>query len=387
MEPSRTSRQVIPLVPDPLASSVPLFDPNQLPLRTWCEGSREDAVTGLVAFPDFHSDIPRCLAAALEAGQLVALAIGDVDGLKDHVEHTNSTNPTSYGHLAGNEVMATVGATTREWFREQPFDSGCAATFGGDEVILAAIVDDAAQFHQALGILRDRLGAVLPVTVSFALMFVTAADLPATRERSWKHAFTDALLATVDRTLFMHKAARRAGGGQGGVIAVTRPPLVSDADTAAPDPLALLPLPAASDVVHVVARPERIGGRDFLLLPCRGPVGQRGAHLRVTFPTGSSKAVVAYALRGQAMVPYAAVTDRVSGVPLTVQGVRDRTPRSVPEDLAAALERAGLDWSAVPAHEQAQILHLITEAGTAEVRTGRVTAAVDAVAARKGAAR
>ncbi|MEU6406249.1 hypothetical protein [Streptomyces sp. NPDC046985] len=58
----------------------------------------------------------------------------------------------------------------------------------------------------------------------------------------------------------------------------------------------------------------------------------------------------------------------------------------MPEDLAAALERAGLNWSAVPAHEQAQILHLITEAGTTEIRAGRVTAAVAAVAARTGTA-
>ncbi|MFD8749354.1 DDE-type integrase/transposase/recombinase, partial [Streptomyces sp. NPDC059616] len=217
--------------------------------------------------------------------------------------------------------------------------------------------------------------------------FAQVCDLPAERERSWKHDFTNTLLAAVDRTLFTHKAARRAGGGQGGVIAVTRPPLLSESDQAGSDPLVLLPLPAAADIVHVVARPDRIGGRDFLLLPCRGPVGQRGAQLRVTFPTGSAKTVVAYALRGQAAVPYVAVTDGVIGVPLTVQGVRDHTPRSVPEALAAALERAGLDWMAVPAHEQAQILHLITEAGSKDIRAGRVTAAVDAVAARNGTSR
>lgn len=39
--------------------SVPLFDPSSMPLRHWCAGSREDAVTGLVAFPDFHSHLPR----------------------------------------------------------------------------------------------------------------------------------------------------------------------------------------------------------------------------------------------------------------------------------------------------------------------------------------
>ncbi|MFK0179624.1 hypothetical protein ACIQVR_27060 [Streptomyces xanthochromogenes] len=362
---------------------MPLFDPSQMPLRTWCAGSREDAVTGLVAFPDFHSSIPRCLADALAGGRLVALAIGDVDGLKDHVERTNSTDPASYGHLAGNQVMATVGATTRAWFHEQPFDSGCAATFGGDEVILAAAVDDAAQFHRALMVLRDRLGAALPVTVSIALMFVTAADRPAERPQGWKHRFADSLLAEVDRTLFLHKAVGRAGRAQGGRIAVTRPLWTATSHPAVPDPLTLLPLPGACDVMHVVARPERVGGRGFLLLPCHGPVGQRGARLRVTFPDDASKTVVAYALRGQAAVPYVTVSDEVTGIAVSIQGVRDRAPRSLPQDLADALERAGLDWAAVPGHEQAQILHLVTEAHAPEVRAGRITAAVDAVAARK----
>ncbi|MYQ47994.1 hypothetical protein GTW40_23580, partial [Streptomyces sp. SID4985] len=115
-----------------------------------------------------------------------------------------------------------------------------------------------------------------------------------------------------------------------------------------------------------MARPARAVGRDFLLLPCRGPIGQRGTRLRVTFPTGTSKTFVTYALRGQAAVPYTAVATGVTRVPLPVQVVRDRTPHSVPLDLAAALERAGLDWTAVPAHEQAQILQLIKEAGTLE---------------------
>ncbi|MFD8912763.1 hypothetical protein [Streptomyces sp. NPDC059575] len=384
MEPSRTPRSATPSVHTPLTPSVPLFDASQLPLRTWCEGSREDAVTGLVAFPDFHSHIPRCLAAALDRGRLVALAIGDVDGLKDHVERTNSTNPSSYGHLAGNEVMATVGATTRAWFHEQSFDSGCAATFGGDEMILAAVVEDADQFHQALGTLRDRLSAALPVTVSFALAFVVGSDLPSERDRGWNHRFTNLLLATVDRTLFTHKAARRAGGSEGGIIAVTRPPQPQEPAEAGTGPSPLLPLPVGTEIMRVMASPARVGSRDFLLLPCRGPAGQRGTRLRVTFPTGTSKTVVAYALRGQAAVPYTAVATGVTGVPLTVQAVRDRTPRSVPLDLATALERAGLDWTAVPAHEQAQILQLIKEAGSLEIRAGRITAAVDAVAARKG---
>lgn len=178
-----------------LSSSVPLFDAARLPLRSWCSGSREDPLTGLIAFPDFHSHLPRELAATLTGGGLVALAIGDVDGLKEHVESANATDPDCYGHLAGNRVMARLGATTRDWFHEQSWAAGCAATFGGDEVIVAAAIDDPAAFHRAIGDLRDRLAAVLPTPVSFALTITGGAHLPAqTDGNGWKHAFTDRLL-------------------------------------------------------------------------------------------------------------------------------------------------------------------------------------------------
>ncbi|MFC5800757.1 hypothetical protein [Streptomyces formicae] len=366
----------------PLACSVPLFDPARLPLKSWCYGSREDAVTGLVAFPDFHSHIPRALAAALAAGHLVALAIGDVDGLKDHVEKTNATDPDCYGHLAGNKVMACLGATTRTWFHQQSFTAGCAATFGGDEVIIAAAVDDAPSFHRALAALRDRLAAELPVRVSFAMTFACGEDLPEGRDGSaWKHAFTDGLLSTVDRCLFTHKAARRASSGEGGIIAVTQPPPHGLA-TPARDPRALLSLPTGSDTLHVHARPARIGKRDMLLLPCTGPAGLRGKRLRVTYPTGTARTVAAIALHGQAAIPHTAVHHDGIGVPLTLHSVRDRSTRGVPGDLAAALERAGLDWAVLPTHEQAQALHLITESSTPEIRTARITAVVDGLSTR-----
>ncbi|MFJ4774603.1 hypothetical protein ACIP88_36785 [Streptomyces uncialis] len=366
---------------DQLARSVPFFDSARLPLRTWCEGSREDAVTGLVAFPDFHSNVPRALASALGAGNLVGLAIGDVDGLKDHVEKANATSADCYGHLAGNKVMARLGAVTRTWFHRQPFTAGCAATFGGDEVIVAAVVPDAPSFHRAVAELRDRLAAELPVLVSFALALVSPADLPQDREGSaWKHAFTDGLLSTVDRCLFTHKAARRARGGEGGIIAVTQPPPNPPGDRER-DPHALLPLPGSDEVLHVLARPARVGTRDMLLLPCTGPAGLRGRRLRVTHPTGTARTVAAVALRGQAAIPYASVRDDVPGVPLAVQGVRDPSARSVPDDLAEALALALLDWTVLPAPEQAQALHLITEASSPGIRTARITAVVDALSA------
>ncbi|MFI0818577.1 GGDEF domain-containing protein [Streptomyces sp. NPDC021098] len=381
MDPTRTPCPKAP-AHDPLASSVPLFDPVQLPLRDWCAGSREDAVTGLVAFPDFHSHIPRALAAALTSGALVGLAIGDVDGLKDHVEQANATDPGCYGHLAGNKVMARLGAVTREWFRTQPWEAGCVATFGGDEVIIAAALDNASAFHRAVAALRDRLADELPVRVSFALTFASAEHLPTEcGSGGWKHVFTDQLLAAVDRCLFTHKATRRASGGEGGVIAVTQPPSHSPT-TRLQDHRTLVPLPVGTETLHVLARPAGAGTRGMLLLPCTGPVGLRGKRLRVTFSDGTARTGVAVSLRGQAGIPHDTAGLKGPGIPLVLQPIREKSVRGVPDDLATTLERAGLDWSVLPAHEQAQMLHLITESATSDIRTARITAVIDAVATR-----
>lgn len=377
-----------PLTSDPLVSSVPLFDPEQLPLRDWCTGSREDAVTGLIAFPDFHSQIPRALATALADGSVVGLAIGDVDGLKGHVEQANATEPDSYGHLAGNKVMARLGTTTRSWFHDQPWHSGCAATFGGDEVIITAAVDDATAFYRSVATLRDRLARELPVRVSFALTFASADHLPSERNaNAWKHAFTDRVLAAVDRCLFTHKATRRTAGGAGGTLAVTQLPLREQAGPIK-DLRTLLPLPIAGERLHVMAQPICTDSHSMLLLPCIGPAGQRGMRLRVTAPDGAARTTVVLPLQGQAAVPRQIAETSESaaaeqpGIPLLLEPIRNRTARGVPEDLAASLERAGLDWSVLPSHEQVQMLHLITESATAEIRTARITAVLDAVATR-----
>ncbi|MDT0318557.1 GGDEF domain-containing protein [Streptomyces millisiae] len=360
-----------------LSASVPLFDPTRLPLKSWCAGSREDPLTGLIAFPDFHSSLPRELAATLAAGGMAALAIGDVDGLKQHVERANATEPGSYGHLAGNKVMARLGAVTREWFHQQHFEAGCAATFGGDEVIIAAAIDDPAAFHRAVADLRNRLAAALPTGVSFALAVTADGHLPVEREgNGWKHTFTDRLLAAVDRCLFAHKAARRQEGGRGGTIAVTEPPAPAAGDVSR----TLLPLPAGEETLHVLARPAPLAGRTALLLPCAGPTGLRGRRFRVTYPDLGAKTEVVVSLNGQAAVP--AVSPPAGPLPLALRAIRPPTLRGVPGDLAASLERAGLAWAVLPAHEQAQMLHLITESATEAIRTARITAAVDAIATR-----
>ncbi|MFJ8475729.1 hypothetical protein [Kitasatospora sp. NPDC094011] len=359
-----------------LAASVPLFDPSAMPLRRWCTGSREDPLTGLIAFPDFHTSIPRALAGELETGGLIALAIGDVDGLKEHVETANATDHASFGHLAGNQVMARLGAVTRAWFRDQSWTAACAATFGGDEVIIAAAVDDPAAFHMAIADLRDRLGEVLPTRVSFALAVAGPGHLPTERDgNAWKHVFTDRLLAGVDRCLFAHKAARRAAGGAGGIIAVTQAP-------GGGHPAGTLqPLPEADRVLHVLARPSRLGGRPVLLLPCAGPAGLRGRRIRVTFPHSGVRTQVVVSAAGQAALPVEHNAD-AAGVPLILRGLREAAQHSVPDDLSTALRDAGANWHTLPAHERAQMLHLITESADPAIRAGRITAAVAAARTR-----
>jgi GGDEF domain-containing protein len=367
--------QVLPEFPQPLSAPGRRHDPVRLPVRHWCEGSREDAVTGLVAFPDFHSRLPRAIAEAFTDGRLVALAIGDVDGLKQHVEASNANSATDYGHLAGNRVMAQLGAITGRWFQDQPWEYACAATFGGDEVIIAAAVDNATQFDTAVQELRDQLVLALPVPVSFAWTAVSAAHTrPDPTGPRWRHTFTDLLLSTVDRTLFTHKAARRAANGPGGIVAVTELPENGY------EARALLPLPSGPAVMHVSAQPTRIAGRRMLLLPCLGPAGLRGTRLRVRYPD-TTRTVTAVTYAGRAAIPDPRQDDASNPVPLTVQAGRARTPHRMPDDLAAALTTAGLDWAVLPAHEQAQLLHLITESADTTVRTARINAACAAVTA------
>lgn len=197
-----------------LADHAPL-ESSAVPSRGgWLRDARPDPITGLVAFPDFHRAFGHHVLAALDAGRAVGVAIGDVDHLKQHVENTNATDPESFGHLAGNGLMARLGQLCRTWFAEQRFPAGCVSTFGGDEVIIAAGVEHRDQFGPAVAVLRDRCRHRLPCTVSFGLTVVTAADLPRLDRR--RHAplqLANLILAEVDRALFACKASRRHGDG------------------------------------------------------------------------------------------------------------------------------------------------------------------------------
>ncbi|MEV7004755.1 hypothetical protein AB0N62_45470 [Streptomyces sp. NPDC093982] len=330
MDPTGKRRPERPIY-DARASALPLFDPARLPLRQWCASSREDAVTGLVAFPDFHRRMPGHVTAALRGDGLVGLAIGDVDGLKSYVEQVNATDSACYGHLAGNKVMTHLGTVTRKWFHEQLWGSGCVATFGGDEVIVAAALDDPVLFYRSIADLRDRLADALPVHVSFALAVVAAEHLPSEHSGEWQCLFMDRLLATVDRCLFLHKAARLACGGEGGTIAVTQLPLPSPTTTF--QDRTLLPLPSGAETLHVLARPAGRRAPGMLILPCSAPAAPDGMRLRVTYPDGTVRTAVAVSVHGQAAVRHATAETWVPSLPLTLVPIHEESGQGMNDDL------------------------------------------------------
>lgn len=198
---------------EPLQSGLPVAG-------GWCEAARADPITGLVAFPDFHEQIAHHLACSLERGVSIGLAIGDVDHLKAYVEAFNSTDPASFGHLAGNALMASLGEVACEWFAAAAFACGCISTFGGDEVVLAAETCCAEDFGSSVGDLRDRLRLRLPRPVSFAFAVLQPAqhDLSDRPRRDWMSQTYLHLISAVDRALFARKASRESGD-EGFVIA------------------------------------------------------------------------------------------------------------------------------------------------------------------------
>lgn len=190
---------------------------DELPCRAeWLTGARSDPITGLVAFPDLYPHaVAEALARVVAERTLLGLAIGDVDDLKGHVEHSNATDPDSFGHLAGNALMTQLGSVCREWFADTAFPAGCVSTFGGDEVIVAATGVTEAGFTASVTDLRDRCCAALPCSVSFAATVVGPGLAWPSPDPAVRAKF---LLAAVDRALFAAKAARRHAGGPAGAL-------------------------------------------------------------------------------------------------------------------------------------------------------------------------
>lgn len=196
-----------------------------------------DPLTGLVAYPSFEQHLLAELPALAPVG--VHLAIGDVDDLRRYVTERRATDPHMFGHLAGNDCMRRVGAATTAWEARAltgwPF--AVCATFGGDEVIVAASGLPFASFATSIRELADDIGRVAPRSCSFAVA-TTAPSMAHLREARSAYQI---LVARVDAALFDRKDALRSSGidPSGDVIVldpVALPPELESAGTLAATP-------------------------------------------------------------------------------------------------------------------------------------------------------
>jgi GGDEF domain-containing protein len=136
------------------------------------------------------------------------LAIGDVDDLKRYVTERRSADPTSFGHLAGNDCMRQVGLVTVRWAEEElsAYPFSMCGTFGGDEVIVTAAGTGQAAFMDAIQRLSALLRGFTPRSCSFAV----ASTEPIPAPLSDPAAAYERLVTRVDAALFDRKAALRA---------------------------------------------------------------------------------------------------------------------------------------------------------------------------------
>ncbi|MGF1425339.1 hypothetical protein [Kitasatospora sp. LaBMicrA B282] len=167
-----------------------------------------DPLTSLVAYPSFEKYLVEMVP--LFAGDGLHFAIGDVDGLREYVSERRAGDPTSFGHLAGNACMQTVGRVTAGWAAVELTDAAfrVCGTFGGDEVIVAASGISHEQFADRIRKLCRMLKASAPRPCSFALG--TLEDRTVTKGKAF--AAYRHIVSKVDARLFQVKEQARSDG-------------------------------------------------------------------------------------------------------------------------------------------------------------------------------
>jgi diguanylate cyclase (GGDEF)-like protein len=151
-----------------------------------------DGLTGLPNAGSVRETLTRMAAQAVRSnGQLSAIAL-DLD-------HFKSLNDR-YGHQAGDEVLAAVGAALRSGLRISDF----AGRWGGEEFVILLPDTDAAGAAEVAAKLHELVGGIripsVPVGVTASL---GVAAIP-------EHAAEpDKLLRAADRALYAGKAAGR----------------------------------------------------------------------------------------------------------------------------------------------------------------------------------
>lgn len=168
-----------------------------------------DPLTTLAAYPSFEQAITAMLPLLASGG--LHLSIGDVDGLREYVSERRSADPASFGHLAGNACMRTIGRLTTGWSMSELSDLAfrVCGTFGGDEVIIAASGISHDLFNDKINVLARTIKDSAPRPCSFAL--ATLEDRSVTRD-SAADAYRR-FVSMVDSRLFREKERARHGGG------------------------------------------------------------------------------------------------------------------------------------------------------------------------------
>ncbi|MFF4501649.1 hypothetical protein [Streptomyces sp. NPDC001401] len=167
-----------------------------------------DPLTSLVAYPSFERYLIEVLPSFAEDG--LHFAIGDVDGLREYVSERRAGDPTSFGHLAGNACMKTVGRVTSGWAATELADAAfrVCGTFGGDEVIVAASGISHEQFAEKIRALCSMIKAAAPRPCSFALG--TLEDHTVTQNGA--SVAYRRIVSLVDAQLFHEKEQARSSG-------------------------------------------------------------------------------------------------------------------------------------------------------------------------------
>ena len=113
--------------------------------------ARTDAKTGLLNAAAWHREADIEISRVIRAGDSLALLLIDID----HFKQVNDT----YGHLAGDQVLAGLADVLRRAVR----DADVVGRFGGEEFVVLLPGADAAEAGQVAERLREQVSAEVTV--------------------------------------------------------------------------------------------------------------------------------------------------------------------------------------------------------------------------------
>ncbi|WP_328386790.1 GGDEF domain-containing protein [Streptomyces sp. NBC_00400] len=156
------------------------------------EAARRDPLTGLLTRDPFQARARKIAAAGA-----FAFVVIDLDGFKQ----INDT----YGHAAGDVVIAASGQRLGEWSRSH---SGAAGRLGGDEFAAVIRVSEARELRAAMNALTASLAA--PVEFEEHLMWVGASAGVVQQHTGNRVADLSQLMRRADEVMY---GAKQTGGG------------------------------------------------------------------------------------------------------------------------------------------------------------------------------